>query len=152
MKIITEEKTIPARTYTETKYIASDGTEFHDEKFCLAHEHYLDIMSHPVFATCFETTKFYDDEYAKLYYFSSEKDYYFFVANYNVTHKVHSEFKKYGAGWYLVYDMDTDYCTHTHIINYDNYLKELEEEFETWKHNNAKKMKSSMELLKESSK
>ena len=147
MKIITEEKTIPAKTYTDTKYIASDGMEFRDEKSCLAHERYLEIIKHPVFATCFETTRF-DDDFAKLYYFSSEEDYDFFIANYSVIHKVHGEFEKYGTGWYLVYDIDTDYYTYTHIINYDNYLKELEEEFETWKRNNAEKMKSSMELLK----
>ena len=141
MKIVTEEKIIPAKTYTETKYIASDGTEFRDEKSCLAHERNLEIMNHPVFATCFETTDYYGDRCAKLYYFADDKDYDFFIANYGITYKDHGEFEKYGAGWYLVYDEEFTRSIYTHIINYDNYLKEIEEELENWKRSNAEKMK-----------
>ena len=140
MKIVTEEKTIPAKTYTETKYIASDGREFFDEKSCLNHEQYLEIMSHPVYTTCFETTRFYDDDYAKLYYFSNQEDFEFFVATGAGSYKDTTDFEKYGAGWYLVYDIDSDYHTYTHILNYDNYVKEYETEFENWKRSNAERM------------
>lgn len=153
MKIITEEKTIPAKTYTETKYIASDGKEFFDKKQCLNHERYLEIMSHPVYTTCFETTRFFDlDDYAKLYYFSSLEDLEFFVATSVETASGHykdtTDFEKYGAGWYLVYSIDSDYHTYTYIINYDNYVKECETEFENWKLRNKEKIQQM--LLKRS--
>lgn len=149
MKIITEEKTIPAKTYTETKYIASDGREFSNEKSCLDHEQYLEIMSHPVYTTRVATTTLYDDDFAMLYYFSSEEDYEFFIATGAGSYK-DSDFEKYGAGWYLVYDIDGDYHTYTHILNYDNYVKEHEAEFENWKRSNVEKMQKSMEdLLRE---
>ena len=139
MKIVTKEKTIPAKTYTETKYIASDGREFFDEKSCLNHEQYLEIMSHPVYTTCFETSTLYDGDFARLYYFSNQEDYEFFVATGAGSYK-DSDFEKYGAGWYLVYDIDGDYHTYTHILNYDNYVKEYEIEFENWKNSNTEKM------------
>jgi hypothetical protein len=139
MKIITEEKTIPAKTYTETKYIASDGREFFNEKSCLDHEQYLEIMSHPVYTTRVTTTTLYDDDFAMLYYFSSEEDYEFFIATGAGSYK-DSDFEKYGAGWYLVCDIDHGHHIYTHILNYDNYVKEYEIEFEKWKRSNAEKM------------
>lgn len=139
MKIITEEKTIPAKTYTETKYVASDGKEFFNEKSCLVHEQYLEIVSHPIYTTRIETTTLYDDNFATLYYFSSQEDYEFFIAT-GASGYTDSDFEKYGAGWYLVYDIDCDCHTYTHILNYDNYVKEYEIEFENWKRSNAEKM------------
>lgn len=139
MKIITEEKTIPAKTYTETKYIASDGREFFNEKSCLDHEQYLEKMRHPVYATRVATTTLHDDDSATLYYFSSQEDYKFFIAT-GAGSYISDDFEEYGAGWYLVYDIYGDYHTYTHILNYDNYVKEYEIEFEKWKRSNAEKM------------
>lgn len=140
MQIVTEEKTIPAKTYKETKYIASDGREFFDEKSCLNHEQYLEIMNHPVYATRIATTTLYDGDFAMLYYFSSQEDFDFFVATGAGIYKDTTDFEKYGPGWYLVHDIGSDYHTYTHIFNYDNYVKEYEIEFENWKRNNAEKM------------
>lgn len=140
MQIVTKEKTVPAKTYTETKYIASDGREFFDEKSCLNHEQYLEIMSHPVYTTRIATTTLYDGDFATLYYFSSQEDFEFFVATGTGVYKDTTDFEKYGAGWYLVYDIDSDYHTYTHILNYDNYVKEYETEFENWKRSNAERM------------
>lgn len=141
MKVIKEEKYIPAKTYTETKYIASDGREFFNEKDCIRHEEHLEVLKHPVFATSIETYT-YDSEYdAKLYYISSEEDYDFLIANTGIALYKDSDFEQYGVGWYLLYAIDMgDYPSHYRFVNYDNYVKEAEANFENWKSNNKKKM------------
>ena len=93
MKVIKEEKYIPAKTYTETKYIASDGREFFNEKDCMRYEEHLEVLKHPVFATSIETYT-YDDGYdAKLYYISSEEDYDFLIANTGIALYKDSDFE-----------------------------------------------------------
>ena len=52
MKVVTEERIIPERRYMETKYIATDGTEFTTEADCLRHEQYLERTQHPVIKSC----------------------------------------------------------------------------------------------------
>lgn len=141
MKVIKEEKYIPAKTYTETKYIASDGREFFNEKDCIRHEEHLEVLKHPVYATSIETCTYYDGDYAKLYYISCEEDYDFLIATQGVGLYFDSDFEQYGAGWYLRYEIDMgDYPSHAYLWNYDNYVKEAETTFENWKSNNKKKM------------
>ena len=54
----------------------------------------------------------------------SEKEY----NEFNKTQKITSDFDKYGAGWYLFYYIDGgDYLNFYHLINYETYIKELDD-------------------------
>lgn len=140
MKVVKEEKHIPAKTYTETKYVASDGREFLSEKDCARYEKHLEIQKHPVYANSIETCT-YDGEYcAKLYYISGQEDYEFLIETQSGISR-NSDFDTYGAGWYIFWEVDMgDYPSYPHLFNYEAYVKEAETNFEEWKSNNQKRM------------
>lgn len=79
MKIVEKECYVPARTYIDKKYVASDGKEFIHEIDCLEHEKYLAIKSHPIYTTAIKGVDLFEEGYgATLYYLSSQEDYEYF--------------------------------------------------------------------------
>lgn len=143
MKIVEEEHYIPAKTYTSKKYIAIDGKEFGIESDCLRYEKQLEIQNHPVYATAIEDIYTFEDDYcAKLFHISSQEDYDFFVETQGFGNNYFtSDFDKYGAGWYLFYYIDGgDYLNFYHLINYETYIKELDDRFKSWKSDMYNKM------------
>lgn len=137
MKVVTEEKYIPAKTYITTKYIASDGKEFQNEDDCLKHERYLEINEHPVFKSKIETVGIFDDEHRGcLYYLRNEEDYDFLInhSGFSQGDYIDSNFKEYGEGWYLFWcENGGDYYDHYCIYNYNAYEKEIEDSWEKYK-------------------
>ena len=136
MKIITEEKTIPAKTYTETKYIASDGKEFGSKNDCLRYEKQLAIESHPIYTTSIKNVYLFEEGYmATLYYFSSKEDYEFFIKTQDLNRKYYfSDFDEYGAGWYIYWCEDGgDYPDEHFLKNYDAYESRIESDLEKYK-------------------
>lgn len=135
MKIVSQEKHIPAQSYTITKYIASDGKEFDNQRSCENYERRLEIMKHPVIANRIEGLFTFDDEYnATLYYISSEEDYNFLTTYWISSANTTSDFYEYGPGWYLFYYIDGgDGPDFHHFLNYNQYEKEMEERWEKWK-------------------
>ena len=137
MKVVTEEHYVPERRYTITKYIASDGKEFHAKADCSRHEEQLEIMSHPVFKNCIIDIHTFDDEYRGiLYYLSSEDDYKFLIKCLGLKFNdgINSNFYDYGKGWYLYWCEDWGDCSaHHHIYNYNAYVEEIETDLKEWK-------------------
>ena len=77
MKIVEKECYVPARTYIDKKYVASDGKEFICEIDCLEHERYLAIKSHPIYTTAIKDVDLFEEGYgATLYYLSSQEELY----------------------------------------------------------------------------
>ena len=154
MRIEEKEITIPAKTYIERKYIASDGTEFTSEDSCLWYEKNLEINQHPVYVNAIENVYTYDEDYvATLFYFSNEEDYKFFLnskgfsikRDYKYNHKLESDFKNYGAGWYICWSYSWgDFCDTYYIRNYNNYIKKKKKEWQCYK-NKLKKVISEKE-------
>ena len=133
MKVVTEEKYIPAKTCTITKYIASDGKEFADEDMCLRYEEQIEVMNHPVFKSRIANLISYDDDYnVTLYYIRDKKDYDFLIKHRPISpeDQVYSDFEKYGEGWYLFWVECAD-CYN--IYNYDAYEKQMESNWKEYK-------------------
>lgn len=139
MKVVEKECHVPARTYIDKKYIASDGKEFSFESDCLRYEEQLAIGSHPIYATAIKNAEtFYDSYRATLYYISSKEDYDFFKKTQGIDvekeYYFDSNFNEYGAGWYLCHIEDGgDYPDNTYLWNYDAYEKMIESELEEYK-------------------
>ena len=145
MRIEEREITIPAKTYIEKVYIASDGKHFTSEDSCLWYEKDLKNKQHPVYINAIENIYTYNDDYvATLYYFSNEEDYKFFlnsknfktdrVDKYGCPHKLESDFSVYGAGWYICWTYSWgDYSDTYYIKNYNNYINEIEKEWQYYK-------------------
>ena len=84
MRVEEREITIPAKTYIEKVYVASDGKYFTSEDSCLWYEKDLKNKQHPVYINAIENIYTYNDDYvATLYYFSNEEDYKFFLNSKN---------------------------------------------------------------------
>ena len=137
MKIVEKECYIPARTYIDKKYVASDGKEFIREIDCLEHERYLAIKSHPIYTTAIKDVDLFEEGYgATLYYLSSQEDYEYFkeTQGFKTEHYFHSNFNKYGAGWYLYWsECGGDYPDNYYLKNYDEYEKCIESSWKEYK-------------------
>lgn len=135
MKVVTEEQYVPAKSYTVTKYVASDGKEFSTQRDCERYEKQLEIMKHPVIASRIDGLYTFDYEYpATLYYISSEEDYSFLTTCWLCSSRTETDFYKYGPGWYLFYSIDGgDSADSYHFFNYDQYEKKVEEQWMKWK-------------------
>ena len=139
MKVVEKECHVPARTYIDKKYVASDGREFIFESDCLRYEKQLEIERHPIYATAIKDAEtFYDSYRATLYYISSKEDYDFFKETQGIDvekeYYFDSNFNKYSAGWYLYHIEDGgDYPDYKYLWNYDAYEKMIESELEEYK-------------------
>ena len=137
MKVVTEKHYVPARRYTTTKYIASDGKEFTTEEACLAHEGKLEVENHPVFKNCVIGILTFDNEHrGNLYYLSNDDDYEFLVKNLGLRRNdsINNDFYDYRRGWYLYwFENWGDYADHHYIRNYNVYVEEIETELKEWK-------------------
>lgn len=137
MKIVEKECYVPARTYIDKKYVASDGKEFIREIDCLEHERYLAIKSHPIYTTAIKDVVLFEEGYgATLYYLSSQEDYEYFkeTQGFKTEHYFHSNFNKYGAGWYLYWsEYGGDYPDNYYLKNYDEYEKCIESSWKEYK-------------------
>ena len=51
MKVVEKECYVPAKTYIDKTYVASDGKEFRLESDCLRYEKQLAIDNHPMYKT-----------------------------------------------------------------------------------------------------
>ena len=130
MNIITEERIVPERRYTETKYKAIDGKEFTTEADCLKHEQYLERIQHPVIKSHISNVMTFNDEHeASLYYLSSEEDFNFLIDCMGFSRRdyIDDNFAQHGAGWYLFFcDSSDDYYGDSYCIyNLDAYLYDL---------------------------
>ena len=147
MKVVTEEHYVPARHYTTTKYIASDGTEFLKEDWCLKHEENLKIKNHPVFKNCILNILTFGDEYqGTLYYLSSEDDYDFLIKHIGLRRNdgIYTDFYDYGEGWYLYWCENWgDSPDHHNIRNYNAYVEEIEADLKDWQNEIQNKINES---------
>ena len=137
MKVVEKERYVPARTYIDKTYIASDGKEFRFENDCLRYEQRLAIESHPVYTTAIKDVYLFKSENdATLYYFSSKEDYEFFIETRGIdkSYYFHSDFDEYGAGWYIYWFEDGGDCPdHRYLKNYNAYEKKIESNWEKYK-------------------
>ena len=129
---------IPAQTITETWYIASDGREFRSEKQCNDWEKWLKLQEEYVFKTCVKDVWTRDDEAALLYHIRNQEDYELLMSNFKDSQRAQinadGEWTKYGPGWYMYFTIDGgDGPDLYYLWNWNNYLKETEEEFNKWK-------------------
>ena len=140
MKVVEKEVQVPARTYTEKKYVATDGREFIFESDCLRYEKQLEIESHPIYKTAIKNAEtFYENYRATLYYISSRENYDFFKETQGIDvekeYYFNSDFNKCGPGWYLCHIEDGgDYPDDTYLWNYDAYEKMIEAELAEYKY------------------
>lgn len=141
MKIVEEQKFVPAKSYIVKKYIASDGEEFNFENECLVYENNLRVMSHPVFSSCIkDVNTFYEEIPAILYYISSQEDFEFLVGEKRL-HYLTSDFNEHGAGWYIYYsESGGDYPDSNYLYNLISFVEKLESEVKEWKSNIFKKL------------
>lgn len=137
MKVVEKECHVPARTYIDKKYVASDGKEFIFESDCLRYEKQLEIEKHPVYTSAIRRVCLFEEGYgATLYYLSSQEDYDFFIETQGFDKKYYfwSDFDEYGAGWYLYWCEDGgDYPDDHYLKNYDAYEKQVESDWEEYK-------------------
>jgi hypothetical protein len=144
MKVVEKECYVPARTYIDKKYVASDGKEFIFESDCLKHEKRLEIESHPIYTSAIRHVWLFEEGYgATLYYLSNQEDYEFFIETQGFDKKYyfHSDFDKYGAGWYLYwYEDGGDYPDDHYLKNYDAYEKQMDSDWEEYKADMRSKM------------
>lgn len=137
MQVIEKECHVPARTYIDKKYVASDGKEFIFESDCLKYEKQLEIEKHPVYTSAIRRVCLFEEGYgATLYYLSSQEDYEFFIETQGFDKKYYfqSDFDEYGAGWYLYWCEDGgDYPDDHYLKNYDAYEKQIESDWEEYK-------------------
>ena len=139
MKVVEKECHVPARTYIDKKYVASDGREFIFESNCLRYEKQLAIESHPIYTTAIKDAETFWDSYrATLYYISNKEDYDYFKETQGIDveneYYFDSNFNKYGAGWYLYHIEDGgDYPDYKYLRNYDAYEKMIESELAEYK-------------------
>ena len=129
---------IPAQTITETWYIASDGREFRSEKQCNDWEKWLKLQEEYVFKTCVKDVWTRDDKAALLYHIRNQEDYELLMSNFKDSQRAQinadGEWTKYGPGWYMYFTIDGgDGPDLYYLWNWNNYLKETEEEFNKWK-------------------
>lgn len=134
MREVTTEHFVPAKTYTKSKYIAEDGTEFDFKDACLRYEARLRVENHPVFKSRIKEVWTCGYEYsASLFYISSDDDFDFLKENMS-RGDWHSDYTTYGAGWYIYYCVDGgDYADDLYLYNYLNYEEEMERDFFAWK-------------------
>lgn len=138
MKVVTENHYVPAKHYTTTKYIASDGREFFTEDDCVRHEKYIEINNHPVFKNCITNILTLDEDYnVSLYYIRNQDDYDFLIDNTGISKRdyIFSDFKQHGEGWYVFYNDGLDYHDNFYIYNYNVYVKKMENELKSWQEN-----------------
>lgn len=145
--MITETRTreVPAKTITETWYIASDGREFLSQSACQDWERWLETKKKPVFQTCITDVWTLDDEAAVLYNIRSAEDYQDLMSTFSDRQKRNfsDDYVKHGPGWYIYFSIDGgDGPDFYHLWNYDAYLKEHEDNFNRWKNDMASKMAS----------
>lgn len=133
MRKVTEEHYVPAKTYTTTKYIASDGKEFYDQASCLWYEERLEIEKHPVFQSQIRDASIPDGDCANLFYLRNQEDLEF-LKKYMGRGQWTADFDTYGEGWYLFYQIDGgDYPDSLHLHNYLAYEKTEQERLDRWK-------------------
>lgn len=144
MKVVEIEHYVPARTYIDKKYIASDGKEFNFESDCLKYEKQLAIENHPIYNSAVKGVCTFEEDYcASLYYISSQEDYEYFKETQGITTKYYfrSDFEKYGAGWYIFYVVDGgDYPDDKYLYNYDMYEKEIGARWEEYQSDMRERM------------
>lgn len=144
MKVIEKECHIPARTYIDKIYVASDGKEFRSESDCSTYEKRLVIESHPIYTSAIVDVYLFEEGYgATLYYLSCQEDYEYFkeTQGFKTERYFHSDFNKYGAGWYLCWcESGGDYLDDYYLKNYDAYEKHVELDWEEYKSNMRSKM------------
>lgn len=137
MKVVEKECYVPARTYIDKKYVASDGKEFIFESDCLRYEKQLEIERHPIYTSAIKRVCLFEEGYgATLYYLSSQEDYEFFIETQGFDKKYYfnSDFEEYGAGWYLYWCEDGgDYPDDHYLKNYEAYEKRIESDWEEYK-------------------
>ncbi len=138
---------IPAKTVTETWYIASDGREFLNEQSCKQWEHWLNMEKEHVFQTCIKDVWTLDDEAAILYNIRNNNDYQILMSTFSDREKRNfsDDYMKYGPGWYIYFSMDGgDGPDFYYLWNYDAYLKEHEDDFNRWKNEMTSKMNNAL--------
>lgn len=141
---------IPAQTLTETWYIASDGREFRSEQQCKEWEQWLELQNEHVFKTCVTEVWTRDDEPAILYNIRSDSDYELLMSTFRESQRAQinadGEWAKYGLGWYMYFTVDGgDGPDLYYLWNWNNYLKETEEEFNKWKAELESKMSEALQ-------
>lgn len=144
MKVIEKEVCIPAKTYVDRTYIATDRTEFSTKQSCLDYEKRLAIQSHPVYASCIkDIIDFTGDWEGRLYYISSLEDHDFFMKTQGFNEfYFNSDFNQHGAGWYIFYIVDGgDYDDVAYLENYNVYINKVESSLQYYKKNIEKKIK-----------
>lgn len=136
MRVETITEIVPAHEIVITRYIASDNTAFRTEAQCKEYEEWLSYSDNPVAANKISGVSMYDeyDTTAYLYYLRNKADYDFLTQKYlkvSIRH-TDSDFDEYGAGWYI-YHEDRGDSNDSYIWNYNNYIKNLQDEFNRWK-------------------
>lgn len=134
MNIITEERIIPERRYTVSKYIAIDGREFTNEIDCHNYELRLERENNFVMKSKIPNVLTFNDEHiGDLYYLRNEEDFAFLVKcmGFSKYDSVDDDFALHGPGWYLYYcessdDFNSSYC----IYNYDAYVNDLKSDLD----------------------
>ena len=137
MKVVEKKCHIPAKTYIDKTYIASDGKEFGSKNDCLRYEKQLAIESHPIYTTSIKNVYLFKEDYmATLYYLPSQEDYEFFIETQDLNREYYfnSDFDEYGAGWYIYWcEDDDDYPDEHFLKNYDAYESRIESDLEKYK-------------------
>lgn len=136
---------VPARTITETWYIASDGREFLSPSACEEWERWLELQEQPVFKTCVRDVWTLDEEAAILYNIRNAEDYQTLISTFSDREKrnLSDDYIKHGPGWYIYFRIDGgDGPDFHHLWQYDTYVKEHEDNFNRWKTEMASKMAS----------
>lgn len=149
MREVVRVKKIPEHEVTERWYIASDGREFLSEKQCKKWEKWLSLQEEYVFKTCVTDVHTRDDEAAILYHIRDAVDYQILMSSFTESQKVQlshdRQWENYGPGWYMYFTVDGgDGPDLYYLWNWNNYLKETEEEFNKWKDELNEKMREAL--------
>lgn len=134
MTVVTEEKHVPAQSYTITKFIASDGKEFRDESSCIEYEKYLEMIKHPVIVNCIkDVTTFWEEHHAILYYLSSKADFDFLLNEWYQIRSIDNDFDKYGPGLYIFYsESGGDQPDSYYLSNLTHYMNRISDSLAKW--------------------
>ena len=136
MQVIEETKTIPARTYTERKYVASNGKVFACESDCEKYEENLRIAQHPVMKSMIDVSTFEEGYSAKLYYLRNQEDHEFLCAKIVGAEPFSfdcDEFSEHGEGWYLFYSVGGgDWADDLHLYHFDTYVNGIDRRLKQW--------------------
>ena len=148
MHVVERKRVIPAQTFIEKIWVASDGNEFTAEDACIKHEKWLQARSVPVFTSRIENVRDFYNDYVNTLFFIQSQDDYDFVLNLKSVKTLAAEsdlFDDYGPGWYMHHwEDDGSIYGVDYINNLAKYVSHIDKDFKQWRRDISERIHESL--------